>query len=543
VQALLPAVPAVVLAVAMTWPLVLGLGSEVPQERDDPDPLYSVWHQAWIGHALREQPSELFQANQFWPERDSLAFADVILGYAPLAVAAEGRDAAVVVYDLVFLLTFVLAFLGAYLLARELGACRLAALVAGAAFAYAPYKLGHIGHLPVLSSGGIPLALFLLVRGYRRRQGWFVLAGWLVATWQVTLGFTLGVAFVYLLAAVGLVASLYWLAAGRPRLGRAVVGASAVGIAVLAASAFLQARPLLRVRDAHPEAARTFDEVLGYSPPLSGFVTASEHSLVWDGPTAGVRETLSFPKEEALFPGLVILVLAGLGLANRSYPFRLRLWLTAGIVFCADLSLGLREGTLTPYRVLYELAPGWDGLRTPGRIHTLTSLGLALLAAAGASLVLRAIRSRWRETAALIATGCLVTLVFVEGLGPTPLARVPDLPSGPVAAVEPELHLPSVDEIESHYTFWSIGGFPKLANGRGAFVPSRIVEIRNATADFPDANSVEYLRRLGIRTVILHPDLAAGTPWEDAARRPTRGLPLVREERGGVVLYELEPFR
>ena len=54
----------------------------------------------------------------------------------------------------------------------------------------------------------------------------------------------------------------------------------------------------------------------------------------------------------------------------------------------AFLATGLRiaDGWLG-YRWLYEFAPGWDGLRTPGRLYTFTSLALALLAAAGAQVV------------------------------------------------------------------------------------------------------------------------------------------------------------
>jgi hypothetical protein len=39
--------------------------------------------------------------------------------------------------------------------------------------------------------------------------------------------------------------------------------------------------------------------------------------------------------------------------------------------------------------------------------------------------------------------------------------------------------------------------------------------------------------------VILHPNRAVGTPWQDAARRSIDGLPLTREERGDVVIYHL----
>ncbi len=62
------------------------------------------------------------------------------------------------------------------------------------------------GHLHVISSGGIPLALFLLLRGYRRSSRGLVLAGWLVSAWQISLGFTLGLQFAYLLAVLALIA-------------------------------------------------------------------------------------------------------------------------------------------------------------------------------------------------------------------------------------------------------------------------------------------------------------------------------------------------
>ena len=206
----LPVSLGIALAVVMTWPLALYLGSEIPVEWGDP--LFDSWHVAWVGHALLEQPLELFQANRFWPERDSLAFNDIMLGYGPLGMfGSQGTGAALVVHDLLVLFAYVLAFVGAYLLARELGARWPGAVVAGAAFAYAPWRLAHVRHLNVISSGGIALSLFLLLRGYRRGNRRFVLAGWLVVAWQMTLGFSLGLQFGYLLFVLGVIAGL-WLA-------------------------------------------------------------------------------------------------------------------------------------------------------------------------------------------------------------------------------------------------------------------------------------------------------------------------------------------
>ena len=52
------------------------------------------------------------------------------------------------------------------------------------------------------------------------------------------------------------------------------------------------------------------------------------------------------------------------------------------IVFCSVLAMGLGlTGAGYPYRLLYDYAPGWDGVRVPGRIFIIGTLFYALLAA------------------------------------------------------------------------------------------------------------------------------------------------------------------
>ena len=100
------------LALAMHWPLPLHLGRDIAQDLGDP--LVQAWQVAWDGHALTTQPLSLFQANMFWPLRDSLAFSDALVGYAPAGLIGDGTHAAVVRYDLLFLFAYAMAFAGAY---------------------------------------------------------------------------------------------------------------------------------------------------------------------------------------------------------------------------------------------------------------------------------------------------------------------------------------------------------------------------------------------------------------------------------------------
>src|SRR5215213_3744290 len=220
-------VGACLVSVIMHWPLILHLGSDIP--KDLGDPLAQAYQMAWDGHALVHQPLHFFDANQFWPFGDTLAFSDALIGYAPAGLIGSGPHAAVYRYDLMFLFAYALGFVGAYLLARELGLGPGGAAVAGAAFAFAPFRLEQDGHMQVISSGGIPLALALAVRGYRlRRPGW-VVAGWAVATWQLRLGFTRGLPLAYLLVALYLVAAIVWWRQGRPHIHRGLAVASIVG--------------------------------------------------------------------------------------------------------------------------------------------------------------------------------------------------------------------------------------------------------------------------------------------------------------------------
>jgi hypothetical protein len=544
-EVLLAALLACALALVMHWPLPLHMTRDVP--RDVGDPLVQAWQVAWGGHALLNQPLDYFQANQFWPLDNSLAFSDALAGYAPAGTLGSGVTAAVLRYDLLFLFAYALCFLGAWLLARELGAGRAGAAVAGAAFAYAPWRLEQDGHMHVISSGGIPLSLFLLVRGYRNGRAGLVLAGWLVAAWQLSLGFTLGLQLAYLLLALGGGAVFV---RRRRRPGRALVTVTAAGLAVFALTGVLLSRPYMQVLDDHPEAKRSSAQVAELSGPLVSFIAAPEQNFVWGKATKPARDDLASVPEQTLFPGLAIVALAVTGLFWSVYRRPLRIGLGAAVALFAVLSLGFDESHshLYPYRLLYDLAPGWRGVRVPGRIMTLTSLALALLAAGGAQYLVSRVRARRLAGALAIA---LIALICIEGsgfdfrsggglAGPSHPA-VAAAPSGAADAAAPQLHLPITVPANRHYVLWSTDGFPKMVNGRGSFDPTFFEHVTANVTGFPDRNSVTLLRALGVRSVVLHEALVPGTPWAGAGAKPLRGLSLRRVRGRGIVVYLLEP--
>jgi hypothetical protein len=586
----------VALAVLVTWPLVLHMSSRISPDLGDP--VRTAWQVAYVGHALLHDPLHLFNSNAFYPHPLSLAFSDSLLGYGPAAFFGSGTVAALVRYNLIFLFIWSLCFVGAYFLARELGLRKLAAAAAGAAFAYAPYRVTEAGHFQVISSGGIALALFLLLRGYRRSSRGLVIAGWLVSAWQVSLGFTLGLQFAYMLAVLAVLAAIYWLRAGRPALPRTLVVITCIGMLVVGAVTIYQARPYLKISHDYPTAKRTIKEVENYSSGPAAWLSASSENRVWGSITSGARAHVHSKNEDVFFPGGLILLLALIGLAAPLYTRRSRIGLAIGVVVCAVFALGLGlTGAGYPYRLLYDYAPGWNGVRVPGRVFTLATLFLALLAGAGAQLLagkFGALAARRRgETATsgadpdrqegtgesvdgqrpaavsdrpaataprsrvakLTALAGVVLVIGIVGEGAGHMAHplVPQPARAEVGLPGPLLDLPTDGTLDRVWQYFSTDGFYKIPIGNSTFDMPSVDDLRGGMRNFPDKASVEKLRYYGIRTVVLHTVTYKELPPEHglvipeppnplaAAAKPIAGLGITRHRAGSIVIYEIGP--
>jgi hypothetical protein len=545
-EVILAAVGASLLAIAMTWPLLIHLGTVVP--RDIGDPLAEAWQPAWGGNALLHQPFHFFDANRFWPLKDTLAFGDALIGYAPTGIIGRGPHAAMVRYDLLFIFAYALAFFGAYLLARELGLGPAGAVIAGAAFAFAPYRLEQDGHLQVISSGGIPLAIAFAARGIRLRRPWWLVGAWVVAAWQVSLGWALGLPFAYGLAGAVAIGVVAWLVRGRPPLPRGMIIAGAAGAVVFLAVSYWIAHHYLYIADNFPAAKRSPHEVAAFSGPVKIFLAAPEENFVWGGATAGIRDHLTTWQEKTLFPGALIVILAVVGITSSSLSKRWRIGLGVTAVAIMVLELGFREegGLLWPYRVLYDVLPGWDAIRTPGRLATFSSLALALLAAAGGEAAIRWVRRKRLPAWSGAAVAAVLALAIVtEGrslpFDPFDNQAMPDVPRAQANTEEiptPQLHLPALTAKENRaFQLASTDGFPDMVNGRASTNPAVVLDLVKHMTNFPDAATVRELQEYGVRTVILHLGLTERTPQAGAARKSIKGLPLSACRMEGLVVY------
>jgi hypothetical protein len=259
------------------------------------------------------------------------------------------------------------------------------------------------------------------------------------------------------------------------------------------------------------------------------------------------RTKLPFVAEMAMLPGLVLIVLAVLGVGLGAWSVRQRVALAVATVVSLIFAMGTQffGGSFT-YLLLYRYAPGWDGIRTPGRVVVFTTLGLALLAACAVTALSDAVdrlRGSTKVGAVVAALALAIpgVLVLVEGMNNTPHPEVPAQPAALHGVTGPVMVLPSDGIRDMAVMVWSTDGYPRIVNGGSGFSPAATEAARAATAAFPDTASVDYLRQLGVRTVVLLPDLAGNTPWAGAEQRPIEGLPLTRSEVDGAFVYTITP--
>lgn len=473
------------LTVAMTWPWAADLRRHSPGPGD---PYLMSWALWWDFHAAVTQPLRLFDANLFYPHRDTLAFSEHVFGIAlPLFPLLALGVAPLTVHGIATLLGIAFSGFGAFRLARTLTGSAGASWISGIAFAFALYRFGQLPHLPYLFTPWMPLLLEALVL-FTREPTW-KRASWLGATLLMN-----GLTAVHwlILTAIPLAATGLWLVSRResgPRRETAFRGAAAFALSGLALLPFLL--PYRRVAGRHGF-VRSEAETRAYSALPGDWLVPEMRSRTW-----GSAARPDPPAERSLFPGALVLLLSGaslLALAERATADARAIgFLWAGLGFLGSLGLN------APFhRFLFEHVPGFQAIRVPARWAMAANLGLALLAGLGALALSRVVTSRLRRPLfALLSAGLLVDLRVAPlelhrgEAEPDPLTRV--LAATPMRGglVELPATPPGVGNAwpEHQYVLRAADHGKPLVNATSGFTTKEAFRIRTLSRKRPIPNS------------------------------------------------------
>lgn len=533
-----PLLACILLAVVHTWPLATnpaGLSSN-----DNADAQLNAWILAWVEHALPRTPLHLFQANIFYPARDSLAFSEPLIVPAILGAPFAWLGASpVLVFNLVMLGGFALTALAGYALMFAWTGNRAAALLAGSTFAFNTHTLTRLAHVQALHIYGLPLALLAidrLVSTGRTRDSV------LLAIWLVVMAYTSGYLLVFGAVSIGvtmLVRSAEWL----PRV-RAIGGRFALAGVIAAIAIVPIALPYQRAAN-EQGMVRSLAAVSEYSATASGYLAASGrvHLATWSA---------SFFKDpvNSFFPGVIVIVLASVAILRSrrvDVMSRRRITMLAVIVLTGFV---LSLGTHTPvYAWLYYIFPPMRGLRVAARFGNLFLLGMSGLAGFGLAHIAGPARASLdRARGATMVTMLLIVGANAEALrAPFHYHRFTGVPRlYALLRGEPEVVLAEVPFYPRQATFEnaeyvlnSTAHWRPLMNGYSGYTPALYVKFADVFWDFPRDYAIEAMRRAGVTHVMVHPE-RFGNDASDVLRqleaRPdfelmgtsTRGLRLYR---------------
>ena len=547
------------LAVYATWPTARYVGSRVPGLNDT---LEAVWIFAWAAHAIVHQPFALFNGNIFSPEPYTLAYAENLIGVSlPAAPIFWITNNAILTYQLAMLAVLAVGGFGAYLIVRELGGGRAGAVLAGAAYTCAPYRLvaaEGVAHPHVVAMHVLPFVLLVLLR-LRRGATWgrVVALGLLIALqWWSSL--TGGVLTMAAVGAWGVWEALRLRLRAFPVLWRAGVGI-ALGL-VLTLPVLV---PYVRVRSAQPGFSHDPNEALLYSARPRSYLSPVPAAGPLRSLTAKFTAHFADPiaaHEKTLFPGfwvsglfvLSVVFAVGRRIRGPSTWFEpLGLFLALGLAGFL-LSLGPRVGghpggARLPFAYLDALVPG-SLIRVPARMGVLVLLAMAVVVGIAVA------RLPSRAQLALVALS--VAFLMLE-LAPTrqPLVKPPPITAAHTAVAGrpgvvlalPTAQLASDTEFvpfstnrESLHMYLSTAHFRPLTNGYGAFAPSSYYGLVRAAQALPSPDSFRTLQARNVRTVIVQSDFLGGTVWAGIEPR-LAAWPGVREiaRAPGVVVFDV----
>jgi hypothetical protein len=282
--------------IAMMIPLLRHIGSVFPHDLGDP--VLNTWLLWW---STKQVPltTAWWNAPMFFPATDVMALSELLLGLLPITGVVQWlTHNPVAAYNVAFLVSFPLCGLAGYALAWELTGGRDASLLAGLAFAFAPYRMGQIAHLQVLSYYWAPVALVGLHRYLRTRDWrWLILFGgaWLMQA------LTNGYALFHL--SVLVVLWLVWFA--RPAQNAVPI----VAAWLIAAIPLIPA--LLKYRQVHAalHLVRDINEIKRFSVQFVDVFAPSPELLLWGSRLIAARpECTIFPGATMLIVGLIWLI-------------------------------------------------------------------------------------------------------------------------------------------------------------------------------------------------------------------------------------------
>lgn len=385
------------LALVATYPLVLHFNDYfIGGAEDGSMSIWSIW---WMKFSLADLHQGIFDCQYlFYPFGANLTFHSIPKVLGAIGIPLQVLLSLTASYNLLVILTFVISGLSTYFLVRYLTRKELPSLMAGALFAFSPYRIAQLSHINLLATSLIPLYVLMILKARDaltegKRAGWlyFSLAGLLLGLVAYDTEHYAIMLVVFNVVFLAAVFPFHGSGGSRRAWLRLLAGIGATTLIALVSFS-----PMLAA--ARSELERSGDFVTVEQLQIENLSAGVQSFFIPDRDLDWGLTSLSFLKvkgkgKESTYLGFGIVLLAAIGAWSARKARYAGLWIVTALVF-AVLSLGpfliIRSkitGIPMPYWLINQI-PLFNMIRAPARYVVITSLALAVLAGYGANAVI-----------------------------------------------------------------------------------------------------------------------------------------------------------
>ncbi|MHB0922347.1 MAG: hypothetical protein ACYC3H_00070 [Bellilinea sp.] len=550
-----------VLTVIFTFPLALHLTDSVLGGRGDN--LYFVWLTGWYEQAFFDGGGHpFFSPVMNWPEGWNLSTTDTALASVLPGAFLSKFFGPIAGYNLAMMLTFVLSGWAMYVWVRHLTKSEGAALLAGAIFAFLPYRMAHflIGHLNLSGTQWFPL-YFMGLLGMLRTEarGWWQPAV-LAAVSLGLIGFT-SMYYLYMGLIITFVFILAYLIFSGFKILKQPSFWKQIGIFVVLAIPMVYAsvRYFMSLSSSGTIASRDWHYASMYSASPTDFILPSTDHFLF-GQWVGSHFNRDLWPEATLYVGFIALALLVIAIIHRKQTGQPGLvWAattTAISAFILALGTDLHWNAeqvivqvpaflqplvgksetplLLPTYWLFNHLPFFDRMRALSRFGLFTGIFTTLLAGLGAAVLLAHLHGR-RKTLAAVVLMLAVLLDFYPGSYAGSLTQIEPRPLDTWLASQPgdgAVAMFPFEQVEEQFNIYTtlIHNKPFIGGLFNANQPPQYTYIKPTMEHFPSPKSIDKLKELGITYVVVDTSAFADYP-EVEAEIVRNGLRLLTEQK------------
>jgi len=521
-------------AVFLTWPLSLHLKTSIVGGLGDN--IYCVWLIRWYQTVFLEgQGHPFFNPRMNYPQGWNLSTVETTLASTLPGVPFSYFFGPIAGYNIAILITFVFAGFFMYLWIRDLTKSKVAAFLAGVIFTFSPFHFSHflVGHLNLCDIQWFPLffwGLTRLLKSDHKFEWKFVL---LTGVSLGLIGFT-SIYYLYMSLFYTPIFIIFYLTFQRfkPIRNKFFWINLVSGLAISLPFIFFALRPFIHLASTGTLASRSLEYAAMYSAsPTDFFLPATDHFLFGKLFSTGFDRSLWL--ESTFYIGFTALFLAIIAIINRKKTQHRELILSSIIIVIISfiLCLGINlhwnnqdvvwqiPGFLQPLfhktetliylpaAWLFNHMPFFDKMRTIMRFGFFVLLFIPVLAGIG----FQQIQNKLTTNRKIIFT-CLIFVLVLFEVYPGSYAQYISQPQPRQVdlwlAQQPDdgavVQMPFDENSSQAQCFYTLYHKKPFVGGEfNANQPIQYLEIQPVLQNFPDEHSVELLRKLDVKYIVV----------------------------------------